>query len=244
MTYSYTLNLSGIPLRCGFRFPETYATFGDYCTGESSAPGEISVYPAEWDFWPKTGKPTDAAAENSMMTSPCSDALLDHDRCIIHAVAFSFHGRAWLIAAPPGVGKSTQIKTLQELYPGEFSVICGDRPILQRMEDGTFLVHPSPWNGKENWYGAPAAPLAGILYLKRGEYTSLCVLSAKEAILPIYRSLICSHETEQLIRQVAAFENDLLASIPVYEYINGGVPDSSRYLYETLLSKEASGNEI
>jgi len=44
--------------------------------------------------------------------------------------------RAWLLAGPSGVGKSTQIKSLQSLEPGAFGVICGDRPVLELREDG------------------------------------------------------------------------------------------------------------
>ena len=115
------------------------------------------------------------------------------------------------------------------------AVICGDRPVLELQADGTVMVHPSPWNGKENWHGAEKAPLAGILCLKRGKETSIRRWTKAEAVIPVYMSLISSRETEELIRQLSAFETELLTRVPVYEYVNGGVPDSARYLYENLL---------
>ena len=50
----------------------------------------------------------DAVAEFSMLSGGCSDALLPYSRFLIHAVAFRYRDEAYLIAAAPGVGKSTQ----------------------------------------------------------------------------------------------------------------------------------------
>lgn len=208
--------------------------FATYQVNEPKPAAELMVTESDWQEMTGKGFVRDGQTEASLLTAFASDALLAHNRMIIHAVAFSFQGRAWLITAPPRVGKSTQIRYLMDMYPNEFSVICGDRPVLQLMDDGTFFVHPSPWNGKENWKGAPGAQLAGILCLQRDDTTSIRAFKPREAILPVFYALISTRGTEAQIRMISAMETVLLNSITVYEYHNGGVPDSTRVLYDFL----------
>ncbi len=238
LQHSFCAALAGVPLTCSVHFRETAAFFGPDCRAVPFASDGVHAHAAQLRYWMQGGKPVDAAAEFSMLAGGCSDALLPHARCVIHSAAFRFRDRAYLFAAAPSVGKSTQIRTLMELYPGRFSVICGDRPILECRDDGSVLVYPSPWNGKENWGGADAAPLAGVFCLLRGEKTSLALYSEKEAVLPVLRAMISNYESEETVRQLAALEERILKAAPVYRYVNGGVPDSSRYLYECVLEKE------
>ena len=230
----YTLSMAGLSVTCGFYAKATAEYFDKIEAVEDLALSERAVVIPDLEIGGKKTR-ANAYTEYNFSTAYISDHLLSYFRCIIHAAAVSFRGRAWLFAAPPGVGKSTQVRSLQKLYPGEFGVICGDRPVLELQADGTVMVHPSPWNGKENWHGAEKAPLAGILCLKRGKETSIRRWTKAEAVIPVYMSLISSRETEELIRQLSAFETELLTRVPVYEYVNGGVPDSTHYLYENLL---------
>lgn len=229
------VHISDISVLISSFHPKTEELFADYTENYSGTGEGLRVPNRLWGEWDKIGRKDDQYGEGNLLTAVLSEYMLNYSRCIIHAAAVSFRGRAWLFAAPPGVGKSTQVRSLQKLYPGEFGVICGDRPVLELQADGTVMVHPSPWNGKENWHGAEKAPLAGILCLKRGKETSIRRWTKAEAVIPVYMSLISSRETEELIRQLSAFETELLTRVPVYEYVNGGVPDSARYLYENLL---------
>ena len=143
--------------------------------------------------------------------------------------------RAWLIVAPSGVGKSTQTKTLQELLPGQVTVICGDRPVLAR-RGPEIWVHPSPWNGKEDWHGAEAAPLGGLILLKRGAENRLYALNEQEAILPLYAAFIQTYATTETVAQVAAFEDALLRAVPTWLLVSNTVPDSTRCLVDGIFS--------
>ena len=188
--------------------------------------------------------------EYSMLTPHFSDALLDYDRMILHAVAIRRGDEAWLICADSGVGKSTQARFLQELRPGEFSIICGDRPVLQfrrAVGDGAspedaparsgaeieILVHPSPWNGKENWHGADAAPLAGLILLQRGKEDRLAALSETEAGLAVFSHVIQTWEASG-IPKIAFLVTQLLNAVPAWLLTSNRVPDSTRLLLESV----------
>lgn len=234
-SYSYTCTfaLAGVPFRCRLRYAEALACFAPY--GAEDAPVcELAVPEEEWTYMEAHGCVRNGQNEASILTALASDVLLTRDRCVLHAVALRHADRAWLITAPSGVGKSTQARTLNELYPGQFSVICGDRPVLELRDDDSVFVHPSPWNGKEGWRGADGAPLAGIVCLRRGQENDIRLLSARDAVIPVFDSLIQTGRTAEGIRRAAAFEDALLRRTRVWELVNRGVPDSTRLLYETL----------
>lgn len=229
------LKIAGTDVSCAFEFKETEKYFRDYL---SEAPGDndcVSVSEASWDLWEKLGRNRTPYAEYTCITSAISDRLLFMRRCIIHAVAFRDDEAAWLIAAASGVGKTTQMRTLLELYPGRFSVICGDRPALQLMDDGSVFVHPTPWNGKENMRGAGGAGLRGIICLKRGCENRIEYVPPRRAVTLLYESLIHTGDSEQDVRNAAGFEDSLLMRVPVWEFTGREVPESTKLLYEKLL---------
>lgn len=237
--YSCVISLADIPLRLRFHFSEAAALFSAF-TVETDPVEDLLISDDEWAYMCGRGFSFDAHNEASFLTAFCSDALLPYERCVFHAVAVRFRDRAWLIAAPPGVGKSTQARVLQELWPGEFSVICGDRPVLQLTDDGGVFVHPSPWNGKENWHGADGAPLEGIIFLCRGESDDAYKLRPLDAVLPALNALIQTGISEERILQAAAFTTQLLERVPAYRLQSENVPGSTIILYKKVIEREDS----
>ncbi len=233
--YACTFALGGVPLRCRLRFAEAVTCFAPYAA-EAEPVCDLAVTEEEWAYMARHDCAMNGQNEASLITALASDVLLQQDRCILHAVALRHADRAWLITAPSGVGKSTQARTLNELYPGQFSVICGDRPVLELRDGDSVFVHPSPWNGKEGWHGADGAPLAGIVCLRRGQENDIRPLSARDAVIPVLHALIHTGRTAEAIRRTAAFEDALLRRTRVWELVNRGVPDSTRLLYETLFA--------
>ena len=193
---------------------------------------------AIWSFWTEKIGPRNAYNEYSAFSYSVSDALLGMDFCIMHAAALRRGDKAYLITAPSGVGKSTQVRTLTELYPDEFTVISGDRPVLEAKDDGTVFVHPSPWNGKEGWAGAGPAPLSGIIMLERGEENRVVQIAAKQAAVNIFTAIFQTAENEGNVLAAAAFAEKLLNCASVWRFTNAGVPDSTRLLYETLFGED------
>ena len=235
-----TVSLGGMAISCRLKYDEAARYFERYMIPTDPAAPAAAVTALDWDFWKKLHVSPSAYIEYSSLTGSCSDLLLLHDRCAFHAVALRHRDRAWLIAAGSGVGKTTQLYTLQKLYPGEFSVISGDRPILELLDDGGVFVHPSPWNGKEELYGAEGAPLAGIICLRRGEEDLVEAVEPKRAVVPIYQGVIQTGETEDEIRHAAAFADALLSRVPIWDMSNRDVPGSTRLLYDTVFQEGSS----
>ncbi len=260
------VTLAGLTFPCRLRYPETARYFPKPDPAATRVGGDpVCLSDEDWQYFLNTGMEDCAHTEFSILTAFFSDALMAHDGMIIHAVALRWRDRAYLICAPSGVGKSTQTKTLQALRPGEFTVICGDRPALQFCQcapvgrpdprppqdtspigeayrgggpaqpvEGSILVHPSHWNGKENWYGAEAAPLAGVILLQRGEENALAALSPREAALRAYAQVIQACADSEKMRKAADLTTKLLNSVPIWQLTSYQVPDSTKLLLETV----------
>ena len=177
---------------------------------------------------------SDAFVEYRGLIGLSSQLLLRYRCCVFHAAAFSWQGRAWLLTAPAGTGKTTQILNWQRLFPGEIGIISGDMPILEAREDGSVWVHPSSWNGKENLYGAPAAPLGGLILLRQGQEDRMLPLPPRDAVVPLLRMFFAPLETEEEIRQLASLLESVLLAAPCRKFVNLGGEASTRLLRDTL----------
>ena len=132
MSMLIELSLAGLTFSCALRYEQTAAYFPQ--PDPAARPvegGALCLSEEDWSAYLADGMIPCANTEFSLLSAACSDALMAYDRLILHAVALHWADRAWLIAAPSGVGKSTQAKTLRALRPGTFGVICGDRPVLE-----------------------------------------------------------------------------------------------------------------
>ena len=233
MSQAWTVSLADIEIPCQFRFPETHQYFSAVpCENGADICNPVLIREDEWNEY-LHGMPANAHTEYSVLTATFGDALLAHDRAIFHGVALRRRGQAWLICGRSGVGKSTQARFLQELRPGEFGVICGDRPFLS-FHDNEIMAHPSPWNGKENWHGAEAAPLAGMILLQRGEQNRVEPLRPAVAALPVFQYLIQTFREEKTILAAAQLVDRLLRTVPVWCMQTHEVPASTELLLETL----------
>ena len=235
----YRLRLAGVELNCGFAFEETPCYFGQYCRGPFSGRGSLAIPEWYWDVWQERIGPKDPHNEYSAMAAVCSAALTAFDRCVIHAAAIRFRDRAWLISAPSGVGKSTLVRTLQEMWPDRFGVISGDRPVLELCQTET-VVHPSPWNGKEGWHGAPSAPLAALVLLERGDEDRLIALSPGEAALSVYTLLLQIAEDTHMLRRMGEMEEKILMSAPVWRLKDRDPVAAAKLLYAMMNGDEIS----
>ena len=168
-------------------------------------------------------------------------ACLGVGNCVFHAAAFSWRGRAWLLTAPSGTGKTTQYLNWQRLFPGEIQMISGDMPILEAKQDGSLWVYPSSWNGKENIFGAPAAPLGGLVFLEQGKEDRMLPFPPHDAVIPLLRQFMVVPESEEEILQLTSLLERILVSVPCRKFVNLGGDASTILLRDTFshfLAKE------
>ena len=235
-THHYQATIAGIDLNYDLRYEMTVGYLGVHYIKRAllDAKEPISVKDYEIQDWKNLGNPMNAHGEYSLLSLQTSEYLLHHNRCVFHSVAFIWNQKAWLLTAAPGVGKSTQFKNLRKLYPDEITILNGDRPVLEARENGRIIVHSSPWNGKENWYGFGSAPLAGVIYLKQTQANTIEQLIPQQSVTGIMAAIFHSYENKEIIQRAGDMATKILKSVPVWLLSNKGDLESSELLYQTI----------
>jgi len=180
-------------------------------------------------------------AEYKYLILPTSDYLLRYRCCLFHAVAFLWRGRAWLLTAPSGTGKTTQFMNWRKLHPAEITMICGDMPVLELRDDGSVWVHASNWNGKEGVGSFQSAPLGGTILLEQGMENRICRLNARAAIPSLFGQFVSEYENEEQICTVCALMDGMLSRYPVWKLVNLG-DDASTELLRSVIAEEMGKN--
>lgn len=231
------VSLAGVEIPLAFRFPETRKHFQDYICPITRDAAPLYV---EDDLWFRL---SDVEREESpgpwtefyQLTGLVSRFLLDYQRCVYHGVAILWCGLAWIITAPSGTGKTTQLRLWQKRFGDEMEVINGDKPVIECREDETVWVYPSPWNGKECYSGSKTGRLAGIIVLEQADHNEICRLDIRSSMIPIYRQFLYYADNEDEIRAVAPMLDVVLRNIPVWKLSNLGDEASAELTHDTLL---------
>ena len=180
---------------------------------------------------------TDSYVEYRVMTSETARALLQFGCCILHSVAFVYRGFSWLLAAPSGVGKTTQYLNWIRLHPGETEMICGDMPVISPESNGKINIYSTSWCGKESFGNKSlTAPLAGIVLLQQGKENQLMQMSPEDCIIPLIHQFVLIPDNEQQCYAIAELLDKLLKIIPVFSFLNIG-DDSSTEMIRDAFNK-------
>ena len=186
---------------------------------------------------------SDAMLEYKLLIVPTARQLLRRDAGILHAVAFAWRGHAWLLCAPSGTGKTTQFIRWMQLCGEEVRLICGDMPVISLEPDGQLLASPSPWPGKERWFGRTQAPLGGLIFLERAEENAISPLAPAQSLQRLFESFLCRADTEEEIGKLAALFDRILSDHPVWLLRNRGDLGSALLTKKALEAYLMKGNE-
>lgn len=145
--------------------------------------------------------------------------LLLHDGCILHSAGLQMGGRGVALCGKSGVGKSTMTRHLQTRMPS-CAVLCEDMPALTETSTG-WILHGTPFCGKDTQCKNAAAPLAGIVLLRQARENRLSRPSTQEAMFellsavprPVHSATLSAIAAERLLRlsqqiPLLLFEND------------------------------------
>ena len=239
------IKLADTKLRLSLRLTDTKRYFEPFITMEDCKAWDIRVEEEDISRYPlicPTGV-LDPFSEAYLLMPRVSAYLLKYQRALIHGVSFVWRDKSWLITAPSGTGKTTQLRHWQQLYGSEIEVINGDKSVLALHADGSFLIHPSPWMGKEKDAGTASAPLGGIVVLRQADYNTIRRITPRESVLEIYRQFLNLGDDPEEVLAIGRLESRLLDTIPVWMLENIGDEDSARLTHRTLSEYEVISHE-
>jgi hypothetical protein len=174
-----------------------------------------------------------AFAEHSLLIEAFANPVLRYGRFLFHGVSFRWHGKALILTGLSGVGKTTQYHHWLSQFGSEIELISGDKSLIE-VRDDSFLVHPSPWTGKEREQGTASAPLGGIVLLEQGTENTMRPLTRGEAVFPLLLQFLYRPVDTESLDLVCSYEEKLLSAIPVWKLVNRGDPESAALCYHTL----------
>ena len=233
----YEIKYGGIPVHYRFRDPSTRWRFGKYIYRSEDDQDYINV---EEDMMEKGRRlyppdSTDSFIEYCMLMPLTSKELLKYHSCIFHSVSFLYKGKAWLITAPSGIGKTTQYLNWRKTWPGEIEMINGDKPVLKLNKSREIFVHPSPWNGKENIGNSHlSGSLGGIILLEQGPYNRVEMKMPPEILLEVFMQFLVRPDTEEEINSLISLTRTLLTGYPIWKLTNIGDTKSTGMIRETI----------
>ncbi len=174
-----------------------------------------------------------AFAEYSLLIEAFANPVLRYSRFLFHGVSFRWHGKALILTGVSGVGKTTQYHHWLSMFGDEIELISGDKSLIEVRENG-FVVHPSPWMGKEREQGTASAPLGGIVLLEQGTENTIHPLTRGEAVFPLLLQFLYRPVDTESLDLVCSYEERLLSAVPVWKLVNRGNPESAALCYHTL----------
>lgn len=232
----YSIELAGLPLCLRLQYPETAEFLKQFHT-DSVAAAPMPALTAEYLENVRPQHPdgmADWLLECNELPFAVSNALLPYGCCLFHGVAFVWQGKAWILTAPSGTGKTTQFVLWKLRYGDEVNILNGDKPVLECRPDGSVWVHPSPWRGKENIGRMESAPLGGIIMLAQREENRITQITPKQAAGMLYRQFLYWPEDEAAVDRVCAMAEQILRETPVWFLANRGDDASAQLTHDTI----------
>lgn len=152
--------------------------------------------------------------ENACVCRNVAENMIDFDRFLFHSATIEVGGKAVAFAAKSGVGKSTHVALWLKNFK-DSKVLNGDKPFLH-FDGQNFTAYGSPWQGKENAGYNGKAPLAAIVFLKRGEKNEIRRMTADEAFMKMFLQVSFPKQIEHKLK-LTELLNELSKRVCCYE---------------------------
>lgn len=139
--------------------------------------------------------------------------LVDTGSFMIHSATVTTSNMGILFCGYSGAGKSTQAD-LWRKYLRAY-VLNYDKPCVI-MEDGSAIVHGSPWSGKEDLFINRFAPVKAIVFIEQAEQCRVERLSPARAYALLYPNNYVYPVTSDIEEKYRDVITQTALSVPVY----------------------------
>lgn len=180
-------------------------------------------------FIPESFAETFCSNGNLMNYLAIERMMLQFDRVFLHASVVIYRGKTYLFSAPSGGGKSTHAALWKQYCGAE--LINGDKALIAVRASGC-VAYGSPVAGSSEIYQNLGAPLAAIIFLRKGKENRAEILHGRNAYLNVYSELVkCPWDknyncrllelTEQIVKTTPLLSLECTPDLEAVEYILG-----------------------
>lgn len=242
----FCISVAGLTVGVSAIYPSAESFFADYLSGDAP---DLSIGIGEEDIAfervcatrqaAREGAPGrrfgDRYLETLAILRKLADAAVDRDALLFHGCAVALNGRAYLFAAPSGVGKTTHASHWLRLFP-QAHILNGDKPFL-RVIDGAVFACGTPWRGKERLGVNETLPLKAICFLRRGSGNRIAPLSFREALAPMLRQVRKPAGQDGILKTLRLCEK-IAAGVSLYDLECTAGPESAEISSAAMLAQE------
>ena len=166
-----------------------------------------------------------------------AEKLPEYDAFLFHGAAISYRGKAYIITANSGVGKTTHIRLWHSSFGDEVGIINGDKPIF-RIIDGVAYAFGTPWQGKENYGRNVSAPIGGIAFLSRAAENKAYPISASEAVMFFMSQIYLPLEGREALSKTLMLADKLFSSVKLVKLECNMDPEAATVCRDALLGEK------
>lgn len=146
-----------------------------------------------------------------------ADKLTEYSGAVFHGAVLLVDGKAYIITARSGVGKTTHIRLWLRRFGDKVSILNGDKPVIRVINEKIY-VSGTPWNGKEGYGKRGIAPLCGVAFLERGAENSYKTLTASECLVRFIGQIYMNNENPIVLTRTLRLADKVLSQVPLYEF--------------------------
>lgn len=132
---------------------------------------------------------------------------------MIHSACVEYDGEGILFCGVPGAGKSTQARLWEKVFGAQ--ALNNDQPCLIENENG-FVVHGSPWSGKEPCYKNEFYPVKAIVFIEKHAENRIERMSPLEAFGLLHLNNYIPPMTDTAEQLYDELIERVISRIPVY----------------------------
>jgi len=151
---------------------------------------------------------------------------------LFHSSSFMIDGKAFILTATSGTGKSTHAIFLKEVYQERFCVINDDKPLIKK-ENNQYIVYGSPWNGKHGLDNNIGAPLCGIFVLYQAKENEINKMNQSDTLTNIYKQVYKPFSKEGT-QTILTLSIDMSVHIPCFHLGCTNSIDAAKFSSKTI----------
>ncbi len=199
------------------KYPNIEYAASDYLTDER-ADFSVSATPSDVKAEREAAGTSypDAYYESTSIYRKIAEKLPEYDGFLFHGSVIDFRGKAYVITASSGVGKTTHTSLWLSEFGDEVSVINGDKPII-RFINGTPYACGTPWMGKEGYGKNGMRELGGFVFLSRGEKNTAENISEADAVMRFMSQIYLPKKSKANLIKTMQLANRVIKSSKLIE---------------------------
>lgn len=159
--------------------------------------------------------------------------FLDYNIIFFHGSVIAYKGKAYMITAPSGTGKTTHTKLWLKNIEGSY-VLNGDKPLIKFDGDKIYACG-TPWRGKEGYGVNEILPLSAICFLQRDEKNHIEESSLKELLQSFFSQVYFPKNSSQITNVLLQLSK--LKNIKLYKLFCNMEDEASIVAFNEMVKK-------